>query len=592
MAIYDVDANGATAVAAFLAQYSIAANGDIRFSSGTDTFHVKWLHTALQHKVWDFTTSGDDFVSMSSPNPSTSEALGTIITLQDHTTNYGVRFNIDDTVAQGLFGGSVEQNNASAQNVRYSGLRVLGQVNLASTELQIIQDAAIYTSFWGTGLNQTDSSTLLRLLVKTIDAGVAVDNQTVIVKANEWTDTFAIWETTLGLGEAVAAINTSSDPQNTRVIGDFPLTGHATALATLEGYTQQDVDGLGADNFIGGASYNALTGNQNQVSLYQSVKYALRRGTTDTFFGLDGDLWTGRVYDITVTAGAGGELWVQNEQVTWGTDGVGRIMGFDAAGDDTTTRIILHHSQGLAPTDSDTLVGATNSATNAIAASGVTKLSTEANWFGLWTGSNWSSAPGIGILAGELIFGDSVTSLDGETPVVPQNVTITVNVEANAVGHDPHIFLAKKDPVLASPDYTTLTAVGEAIGSANIDVNEAIPADTPQTGWVGVLKTGTSQYKFYEYSAWSGSQFTLVGTVADTAITAADAIFVAFMYDSATGGGTSKTFSNTFVFDTGTQDYVGWVRQGLETAPDKYIPLSFNVGSNNVTQNVTLVAES
>lgn len=586
MAIYDVDATASTAVTALLNQVAISATGDITPDTPTDTFHVKWLHRALQKKVWDFAVSGNDNLNLAKPNPSTSEALGTIITLIDHTTEFGVRYNITDAVAEMFFGGSVEQRDASGNVERYAGVKVSGTVNNASTELQVIQNKALLTSHWGTGKNQTDSNTLLRILVKDRDATGVIDNSTIIIKANEWGDTFAIWVTTLGLGEASAAIITGADPQNTRVIGDFPLTGHGAVITSLEGYQQIDVDGNGADNFIGAASYASLTGNQNQSSLYQSVKYALRRGTTDSFFGRDGDLWTGRVFDLTVASGSG--TWVQNEVVTWGTDGEGNVMAVDNTAGASTTRIIIHHLSGLAPTTSDSVTGA-GAATNAISA--VSSLTTSANFLGLFTGSNWIGAFGIGY--NELIFGDSVTSLDGATPTVPQNVTVTINVEANNSAHDPRVFLAKKDAGGNYPDYTTHTAVGEALSSGNIDVNEAIPADTPQTGWLGVLKTGAGQtaYKFYEYSAWSGTQFTLVGTVADDVITAADPIFIAYFYDSVAGAGTSKTVANTHVYNADFQ-LVGWVRHGLESAPDKVVPLQFNVGTTNVVQNVTLDAET
>jgi len=587
MAIYDTDANATTAVAAFLAQFSISAGGDIRFVSGSDTFHVKWLHRSLQHKVWDFTVSGDDNVNMAKPNPSTSEALGTIITLQDHTTNYSVRYNIDDTAAESFFGGSVEQTNVSSQLERYSGLIVVGAVNSAGTELQIIQDEALVTSFWGTGLNQTSSATLLRILVKSIVAGASVDAGRIVVKASEWFDTYAIWDSTiLGLGEAVAAINTAADPQNPTALATVQAwTGFSGVAATLEGWDLIDVDGNGSDPFLGSASYAGLTGNTNSQALHEVVKAYLVRGTTDTIFGIDGDLWTGRVYQVTIDAGSGTH--VQNETIDWVT-GNGHLLAVDDTDGTNTTRMVLHLASGVPPVDNDVITG--NGSATATVDTTIQTITTAPDHLGLWTGSNWIGAQGIGF--NELIFGDSVTALDGQTPSVPQNVTITINVEVNNAAHDAHVFLAKKDSVLDSPDYTTLTAVGETIGSGNIDVNETIPADTPQTGWVGVLKTGTTAYKFYEYDSWTGSQFSLVGTVADDAITASDDIFVGFFYDSATGGGTSKTIARTFVFDSGTQDYFGWVRHGLETAPDKVIPLSFNVGSNNVTQNVVLDAET
>lgn len=588
MAIYDSDATASTAVTAFLAQFTLSANGDIRYSTGSDTFHVKWLHVAMQKKVWDFTVSGDDNLNLAKPNPSTSEALGTIITLQDHTTNYSVRYNIDDTAAQYLFGGSVEQYNASSQIERYSGLKVLGSTNLGTTELQILQNGGLLTSHWGTGKNKTDASTLLRILIKTYSAGSEIDNSVVIVKASEWFDSYAIWETTLGLGEAVAAINTQGDPQNTTAeatVGAY--TGYTTAMATLEGYDQIDVDGNGADNFLGTASYNALTGNQNKKALYEVVKHALRRGTSSTIFGMDGDLWTGRIYDVTVTPGAGAETWTQNESLSW-TGGTGVLLGVDNVNDVSTTRIILHLSTGVAPTDTQVISGAT--AQNACSGT-PTKLTTYPSHLGQFTGSNWIGAYGIGFADTELTFGDSVTSLDGETPAVPQNVTITINVTCGDSGDDPHVMIAEKDPVLTAPDYTVYTVAAQASGTATITVNEAIASDEPQDGWILVYPTGLSTYKAYHYQSWTGSVFTLdttdhpTGT--DEAFTLNDPAFVAIIYASATGAGTDKTVANTYVYSA-DKDIIGWVRHGDPTTPDKPVPISATVGSSGYTTTVVL----
>lgn len=595
MAIYDRDATAATAVTAFLSQFKIDASGDSTYVSGTDTFHVWWLHRALQKIAWDLAISGDDEINLSKPNPSTSEALGTIITLLDHTTNYGVRYNITDTVAQYLFGGSVEQQNASGQLERYSGLQVLGSVNSGTTELQILQDGALLSSHWSTGKNQTDANTLLRILIKSYAAGAETDNSLVIVKASEWGDSYAIWETTLGLGEKVAAINTAADPQNTTVVGTVgAYTGLTTALATLEGYDQIDVDGNGADNFLGAASYNALTGNQNKKALYEVVKYALRRGTANTLFGVDGDLWTARIYDATIGSGSG--TWVQNETLSWGTGataGTGHLLAVDNTAGASTARLILHLETGVFPANTLTITG--NGLATGVVSGTPTKISTSASHLGLFTGSNWIGAYGIGFASSELIFGDSVTSLDGETPTVPQNVTITINVTTGLTGDDPHVFIAEKDSVLTAPDYTVYTLAAQTSGQSTIVVNEAIASDEPQDGWLLVLPTGSTTYKAYHYSSWATSTFTLdvtdhpTGT--DEAFTLNDDAFVAIIYDSATGAGTDKSVSNTYVYSADI-DIIGWVRHGDPAAPDKPVPISANVGSAGYTTTIVLDDES
>lgn len=591
MAVYDRDyATPADAVTAWLAQYAIAANGSITFVSGTDTFHVWWLHRALQKKVWDLAISGNDLLNLAKPNPSTSEALGTIITLLDHTTDFTVRYNITDEVAETHFGGSVEQQNASAQTERYSGLIVLGSA-VAGTQLAVVQNAATYTSFWGTGLNQTDSNTLLRILVKTIVAGAEVDKQIVVVKGHEFGDDYAVWETTLGLGEKVAAITTANDPNNNTAIGAVQAyTGFAGVGATVEGWTLVDVDGLGADPFIGDLSYNGLTGNQTKDALYEVVKAYLSRGTTDTLWGIDGDLYTARLFQLTLTPGAGGLLYVQNEIVTWAGGGEGTLLAVDDVNENNTTRMVIHLNKGIAPVNTDTVTGATNSADNVVTAA--EKLATAANYIGVYTGSNWIAPKGTGFIANELIFGDSVTALDGQTPSVPQNVTLSLTVNCDNLD-DPYCFLAEKDGVLNAPDYNTYDGTAQGVSVGTIIVDAAIQADEPQTGYVGVLHTGRTYFTFYEYSSWTGSTFTLVGTTDAIAITAGDNMFIAYFYEALVGTGAVQTLSRSFVFNSGTRDFVGWVRHGDPTIPDKPVPIAFNaVGSNSQSLTVQLDNES
>jgi hypothetical protein len=596
MAVYDRDADAATAVAAWLAQFAIDATGAITHDTGTDTFHVWWLHRALQKKVWDFATSGNDLVNLAKPNPSTSEALGTIITLLDHTTNYSVRYNITDTVAESHFGGSIEQQNGSSQTERYSGLIVLGSA-VAGTQLQIVQNAALYTSFWGTGLNQTDSNTLLRILVKTIVAGAEVDQQIVVVKASEYGDDYKVWETTLGLGESVAAITTVTDPNNDTAIGTVQAyTGFAGVGATVEGYDLIDVDGNGADPFLGTLSYAGLTGNQNKKALYEVIKAYLSRGTTDTLFGIDGDLYTSRLFQLTVTPGSGSQVYVQNEIVTWTGAGEGIFLGADDVDEDNTTRIVIHLNKGIAPVNTDVITGATNAANNTVTST--EKLATNANYIGVYTGTNYLAAQGIGFLDTELIFGDSVTALDGETPTVPQNVTLTVNIECDNLD-DPYVFLAEKDPVLAAPDYDKYA--GETTGSSSsfVDIDAPLDADEPQTGYVGVLHTGRTYFTFYQYTDWNNTEntpngrFNLSGTTDAIGITAGDDVFIGYFYEAAAGTGTDQSVTRSFVFDSGTREFVGWVRHGDPAIPDKPVPIAFNaVGSNSQTLTVVLDNES
>lgn len=580
MAIYDRDATASTAVTAFLAQFKVAASGAITYVSGSDTFHVWWLHRALQKLAWDFDISGDDEVNLTKPNPSTSEALGTIITLRDWTTDYSVSYTITDEVAEYLFGGSIEQG-AAGSITRYSGLQVLGSVATA-TNLQIIQNAGLLTSHWGTGKNQTDSSTLLRLLIKTYNAGAEIDNSVVNVKANKWGDTFAIWQTTLGLGEKVAAINTFSDPQN----NTLQATVEAYSITKSEGYKLIDVDGAGNKPFLGEWSYGAY----DKKALHEFVKSLLVYNTTETLYGIDGDLWTGRLYDCVISTGTG--TWVQNETLSWGTGataGAGHLVGVDDTDGTATARLILHLDTGVFPADALVITGA-GAATGTVSGTPAS-ITTNPNLLGTFTGSAWIGAYGMGFVSGELTNSDSVTDLNGNVLSPPNNVNVQITVITGNSGDDPHVFLAEKDAVLNAPDYTVYTAAaGNNSGNGTLVVAEGIASDTPQAGTVLVLATGDTTYEAYDYSSWSGSTFTLTGTLSQN-ITTSDPIFVAILYKSATGGGTTKVASNSLIY-TAPISVVGWVRHGDPATPDKPVPISGTIGTAGLSLTVVLDDET
>lgn len=575
MAIYDTDATSSTAITAWLAQFKVAASGAITYVSGSDTFHVKWINRSLQKIAWDFVISGDDEVNLSFPNPSKEEALGKIVTLFDHTTDYSKNYTVTDEVMEYHFGGSVSQNDGDDI---YYGLIVLGSTS-TPLPIKIIQDEAEIISWWGNGLNQTDSNTLLRIMVKGRDTGADIDGLRVVVKASTWLETYAIWETTLALGESVASITTADDPQNTTL----QATVEAYGISKSEGYNLLDLDGAGNKPYLGEWSYSP---ESTKKALYEFVKSILVDGTAETLYGVDGDLWTGRLFDCTLDAGSG--TWVQNETIDWVT-GNGNLVGVDDTDGTSATRIIVHLGAGVPPLDNDVITGA-GAATGTLSANSV-KLVTSPNHLAQFTGA-WIGAFGIGFDSNEIGSVDSFKDLDGNVITPPNYVSIAGTIEALNSADDLHLFLAPKDAVFDAPDMTVYTCVGESIGASVIRVNETIASDTPQAGWFGVKKTGTTTYKFYEYDSWSSGTdtFNLVSTIADDAITASDPGMHAIAYDSMVGGGTTKTFSNSLIYSS---DFAvrGWVRHGDASGVDKIIPISGTVGSAGFTFSGTMEAE-
>ena len=195
--------------------FSVAVNGDIRHVSGTTTYTVLEFHRFLQDLADDAQASGNDLLDITSSTPS-DRSTDNIISLNSP-------YNIDDTVAEYLYDGSITQ--AGGDTV-FSGLRVLGAVNTAATQLFIIQDNGLYqftttpsAPFWGTqgsgGYNgDAAQGILMRCLVKSRDNGADIDGQRIRVQARHYGDTYDFFNVTLGQGESVAAISTTPDAQN------------------------------------------------------------------------------------------------------------------------------------------------------------------------------------------------------------------------------------------------------------------------------------------------------------------------------------------------------------------------------------------
>lgn len=571
MAIYDRDADPTTAVTAWLSQFKAAATGAITFVAGTDTFHVYWIHRSLQKIVYDLAVSGDDELNLSYPDPSTSAAVGKIITLKDHTTDYSINYLVNDNVMTYHFGGSVSQNNGDDI---YYGLKIPGEVG-TPMPIKVIQNHVVLTSHWGNGKNQTDSKTLARIMVKGRSGGVDIDNLIVNARLDTWGHTFAVWETKLELGEAQAPVSSQADPQNTTAL----VTVQAYTIAKSEGYKSLNLDGNGLKPYLGEWSYSP---EGSKKALYEFVKSLLADTTAETLYGVAGSLWTGRIYDVAISSGAG--TWVQNEAVSW-TGGTGNLVGVDTLAGASTARLFFHLNTGVAPSDTDVITGA--GAATGVTSGSPTTLGTHVNHLGQFTGA-WIGALGIGFKATEVTSADSFKDLDGNIINPPNNVPISGTVECVNLADVPHVMLAKKHAALNSPEYDTYSCTGNISGAGVIDV-DAIASDVAQTGYVGVLRTGTTSREYYEYTSWSGTTFTLAGTLAG-AITALDAAHAAIFYEPALGAGTTKTVSSSLIYNANIS-VVGWVRQGDETAPDVWQPISGTIGAAGFSFSVDLSRE-
>jgi len=292
---------------------SVAVNGDIRYTGTTDTYTVLELHRFLQDLADNASSSGDDLIDITSETPS-DRAFDTIITLN-------APYNIDDTLAESLYGGSITQDGGDTV---YSGLQILGSVNNANTQIEIVQDGALYdapTPFWGDqstgGLNgDSVAGILLRILVKTRVSGADIDGKRIRCQARHWGDTYDFFNATLGVGEGTAALSTTPDAQNDTLQGTVTAYTHVT---NTEGFQTIDLNnGNGAREYYSAWTYGADTSGDGLKGMWEFIKDLTGNGTAKTIHGLNGEFFLGITHSMAYDNEAGGPF-TEDEILAWGT---------------------------------------------------------------------------------------------------------------------------------------------------------------------------------------------------------------------------------------------------------------------------------
>lgn len=346
--------------------FSVAINGDIRYIGAGSTYYRNLeLHRFLQDLADNEQASGNDLVDITSSNPS-SRSTDNIIELLSP-------YNIDDDTAKQLYDGSITQNGGDTV---YSGLVVVGSVE-TGTELQIIQDNIVVSSWWGTGINQdAGANILLRTMIKTRENGVDIDGKRIRVQAREFGDRYSEFSATLGLGNSTAAIFTSEDLNN--------ATAQATVAAwdcsNTEGYQQIDLN-----NGNGNRDYYSQwdLGSRSLINdLYEFTKNIQRRSSLETIHGINGQLFRGITHQFNYDNELNGPL-QEDEVIGWGctfTFGsevggpfvVGERLDFGTSNaigrlillqdDGTTGKMVIQVESGT-PQNGETITGFSSSAT-------------------------------------------------------------------------------------------------------------------------------------------------------------------------------------------------------------------------------------
>lgn len=247
-------------------------------------------------------TYGDDFVAAYDADPSAKDTpeIVRLLTLA-----------ISDTVAQHMYGGSIEQSDG---DTLYSGWDVIIVDPDGLTEPVLIQNDAIITNYWGNAYMPDSIQGRVRIMVKTRDNGVDIDGKRVSGKLLRYGFAYFLGTTTLGTGVTGLTLFTGTDGNNTTPAATVAGAPYNT-IVIVEGYQTIDF------NNGNGATPYALSfdlGSASKGQAYERWKYISREGTSETLFGRNAQLVTGVNLNFAYDAEAGGPF-SEDEKIAWGT---------------------------------------------------------------------------------------------------------------------------------------------------------------------------------------------------------------------------------------------------------------------------------
>lgn len=543
------------------------SNSNIRAIGGTDNYTVLELHRWLQGLADDASSTGDDELDITDSVPS-DKAFDTIITLLG-------AYNIDDATAQRLYGGSITQGSGGTL-VRYSGVSIVGSFP-SGTSPQIIQNNVKLTNFWGNSYNPDAALGVShQFLVKTTDAGSEIDGGRVRGQYRGYGNEYKEASTVLGVGVGVVALgNIQSDAFNDVTLANVQLAPYTSVTNDSEGYNTIDLNnGNGPQPFYSDWNPSSTT----TAGLYNRVKFLTRDGSTDTLYGLNGELFRGVTHEITIDTGVG--TWSAFEAVSW-SGGTGQMLAIDNTTATSATTMWIQLLTGTAPSDGDTITGGTSGATNDVNVT-VTERNLPTNSaIGSYFGSVLGGF-GVGIDPTFLTAADQLTDLDNDTQTPPNNVQITVSGVEGGVSDQDYILLGRNDGSgnLETDTYSANGAQGAS--STTFVVNEVINSDEPASGFIRIFNSTNNSFSKVAYTSYSGSTFTLASTLGFAVADTADA-FVPFLDNLGSGGtlGAEDGTTSVSIVYSANIDVVGSIRNGNTSAvaPIKPFPLSGTITS-------------
>ena len=548
--------------------------GNIRYTgddhSGSPTYAtVIQFHRWLQGLADDAVATGDDELDITNTDPSRRSTDNIITLIND--------YNITDAEAEHLYDGSIIQDDG---DTIYDGIVNFGN---ADVQIQIIQDGAVLTDDWwnydDAGLNPDATAGIShRFMIKVRASGSDIDGRKIIGTCRRFGYTYSEFViNSTSRGNNVLALKDSTDLNNQT--DDTTVSGWTTIVNT-EGYAAIDVDNNSTDEYYY-SEWDRASYTINQF--YERMKWLTMDGSASTIYGLNGELFRGITHELGGTQSSG--TFVEPEACTW-TGGTGQIFAVDST--TAATKLWIQVLTGSAPTTGNV----TGTSTAVFAVTGATERTIATPFCGVSTGSAIIGSYGFGIEVSDLTSSDKVKDLGDNTITPPNYVTNTV---AGLVSGEDRVLVAPWDgtsyDVNGDPaiDKDQLSLAGDLTTNdiTSLEVTEAIPTDTPSSGYIRVTDDDGFERRLH-YSSYNGGTkvFTIDTTDGNEDFLSVNAttgndVYIAYIDELASG--TTATFTSV---QAGSRNLVVIVRDG-DSSPIKQFISSWSQATS--AQTITAI---
>jgi hypothetical protein len=422
----------------------------------------------------------------------------------------------------------------------------------------------------------------MQFMVKIRDAGADIDNRSLIFTTREWFSTYSEFRIpATGRGENTVPLLYAGDLNNTTPIAI--VAAWTTIVNVTAGWNQIDVNQDTSDeNYY--SEWNRDIYDINQF--YERMKWLTRGGETTTLYGLPGEEFRGITQAVGLQAAPAPGAWTEGAPITWDSGASsGQVLAYDT----TSDIVYIQLTSGVIPGDAVVLTDATNSATT-LGSNPVSEKTISAPFCGASTGSSIVGAYGFSLEYADLAVSDKIQALDGITRQPPNNVSFTVFGILSGY----RVLVGPEDGA-GGLDYDQLsnTALLDGPTVTAVEVDEAIPNNTPTSGTIRILRVDGS-YTRHPYSAVSATPtiFTITSHNFSTNNAAIGAnIFISYLDLAA--GGTSESYNTV---QTATQTLFVEARFGgtgpLYTDSIKPAATTGTLGSTGGTATLSPVSDA